>query len=358
MIFSNLSKSPIKWLTSCFSKRKCHRLSQLLLCFIFLASGPSYAEALKPPSGQQHHITIQDPSSALPAPSPRDRGEGNIDKGSYLEDEKLTHDFLPTDAKHASWVFSGVVSNETGENYGYFFRMQRDADQFHSIAALFDGQTKKVILLEESDAVIHDSLPYNWHVGRSFMRFNPINDSWIFGLQTHDNKGFNFKVDLLKQTESIPPVQSLRQGVDLLVNQTSHLNGHLEAGNDSKEQFVTAKNAWFRQVRSSTAQDKSHPFSAVLCRFNDGSGFYSVNMIEPDTLRGAVAGWCDGQGVSARMSQFINVKQSPDGPWHIRVASPQLHLVLSDFIEQHAVVAGFIAEGGTPGFCMLSNEVT
>ena len=39
----------------------------------------------KPPSGQQHQTTIQDPSSALRAPSPRSLGEGNIDKGCYSE---------------------------------------------------------------------------------------------------------------------------------------------------------------------------------------------------------------------------------------------------------------------------------
>ena len=47
----------------------------------------SCLDASQPPSGQQHPITIQDPSSALRAPSPRSRGEGNIDKGSYSEGE-------------------------------------------------------------------------------------------------------------------------------------------------------------------------------------------------------------------------------------------------------------------------------
>ena len=80
-------------------------------------------------------------------------------------------------------------------------------------------------------------------------------------------------------------------------------------------------------------------------------------MIESDTRRGALAGWFDGQGISTAMSQFINVKQDPDGPWHIRVASPSLHLILSDFIKQDSVVAGFVEDGKSPGFCMLSKEV-
>ena len=235
--------------------------------------------------------------------------------------------------------------------------MQRDGDEFHTIAALFDGQNKQPILLDESQAVISQPTPYNWHVGRAFLRFNPINDSWIFGLKTEDKKGFNFKVDMLKQDDTIPAALDLRPGVELLVNQTSHLNGHIQAGKDSKEEFVTSKNAWFRQVWLKENQEKSQPFRGVLCRFNDGSGFYSVNMLEADALRGAVAGWRNEEGISAVMSQFINVKQDVKGPWHIRVASPSLHLVLSDFIEKNSVIAGFVTEGKAPGFCMLSNGV-
>ena len=280
-----------------------------------------------------------------------------ISSSLYAADVVEPIEPLPLDPIHANWAFSGVVTSESGENYGYFFQMQRDGDEFHTIAALFDGQNKQPILLDESQAVISQPTPYNWHVGRAFLRFNPINDSWIFGLKTEDKKGFNFKVDMLKQDDTIPAALDLRPGVELLVNQTSHLNGHIQAGKDSKEEFVTSKNAWFRQVWLKENQEKSQPFRGVLCRFNDGSGFYSVNMLEADALRGAVAGWRNEEGISAVMSQFINVKQDVKGPWHIRVASPSLHLVLSDFIEKNSVIAGFITEGKAPGFCMLSNGV-
>ncbi len=266
--------------------------------------------------------------------------------------------FLPTDALHANWAFSGVVTSESGENYGYFFQMKRDGEQFHAMAALIDGQTKALVVLEESDAILHDISSYNWHVGRAFLRFNPINDSWIFGLQNHEKKGFNFKVDMLKQTENIPVTQDLRQGVELLVSQTSHLNGHVQVGDARQEQFVTANNAWFRQVWLSDTQAKVYPFTGVLCRFNDGSGFYSVNMHESDALRGAVAGLRDEQGTPTLISQFINVKQENEkGPWHIRIASPSLHLVMTDFFQKNTVVAaGFVAKGTMPGFCMVSKD--
>ena len=162
---------------------------------------------------------------------------------------------------------------------------------------------------------------------------------------------------MLTRSGTLPVVQNLRPGVQLLVNQTSHLNGHIQAGADSKEQFVTAKNAWFRQIWLAEHLDKSYPFTGVLCRFNDGSGFYSVNITESDTLRGTIAGWSDEQGLSTAISQFINVKQDSEGHWNIRIASPRLHLVLSDFIKKNSVIAGFVAEEKTPTFCILTNEV-
>ena len=266
--------------------------------------------------------------------------------------------FSPTDSTHANWVFSGLVTNENGDNYGYFFQLQRDGSQFKTIAALFDAQNKTVILLDESQAIISDPTTYNWHVGHAFMRFNSINDSWIFGLQNSDKKGFNFKVDMLKEPENNPVAQELRSGVELLVSQTSRLNGHIQIGGENTEQFVTAKNAWFRQLSLTEQSSKGHPFTGVLCRFNDGSGFYSVNMNESDALRGAIAGWQDDQGISTNMSQFINIQQAPEGPWHIRIASPSLHLIVSDFLKQDPIVAaGFVSEGATTGFCMLSKSL-
>lgn len=264
--------------------------------------------------------------------------------------------FLPADSLHANWVFSGVVTNEGGEHFAYFFQMQRHQNTFHAVAALFDAESKALVLLDEGDAVITDPEQYNWHVGRSFLRFNTINNSWVFGLKTQDKKGFNFKVDMLNQPDHNPVAQNLRAGIEFMVTQTSQLNGHIQTGEASKEQFVTAKSAWFRQIWQTFPQDKPHQLSSVLCRFNDGSGFYAMNMLEADAMRGSVAGWFDAQGVSSAMSQFIDVKEASEGAWHIRIASPNLHFVLSDSIKKNDVVAGFVTEKDQQGFCLLSQD--
>lgn len=264
--------------------------------------------------------------------------------------------FLPAEATHTNWVFSGMVTDENGERYAYFFQMQRRGSDFHSLAALFDAQTKTMILMDEGDATITDPERNNWHTGHSFLRFNAINDSWIFGIKTFDKKGFNFKVDMLNQPEHNPVTQGLRAGVEVIVSQTGQLNGHIKVSGESKEQFVTEKSAWFRQIWLSNPQAQSHQLNSVLCRFNDGSGFYSMNMLEPDALRGAVAGWFDAQGLPSAMSQFINVKETPDGSWHIRVTSPSLNLTLSDAMKQRSVVAGFVSEQSNQGFCVLNDD--
>lgn len=269
-------------------------------------------------------------------------------------EESQQANFIPTPAEHASWVFSGVVTNEIGENYGYFFQIERNDKTFHSIAALFEEQNNKVIVLDEAQATIDDPSSYNWHIGRAFLRFNPINESWIFGLQTEDKKGFNFKVDMLSQAKRIPILQDVHQGIVVQVNQTNHLNGHLQAGDGNKEEFVTAKNTWFRQLSMKEHQAKAPGFTNVLCRFNDGSGFYSLKLNDHDPLHRAFAGWSDDQGQTIGASSLIKIWQEKEGQWHIRGVSSKLNWVLKEPMKQDSVLAGFVKEGKAPGFCMVS----
>lgn len=265
--------------------------------------------------------------------------------------------FLPAQSVHVNWVFSGVVANEAGEHYAYFFQMQRHEHSFHVVASLFDAQTKTLILQDEGDVVLDNAQAYDWQVGHSFLRFNAINNSWIFGIKTDDKKGFNFKVDMLHPSDHSPVTQDLRAGIEFIASQTGSLNGHIQFGLENNDQFVSAKTSWFRQIWLTQTQLKSHPLTSVLCRFDDGSGFYSMNMLESDTVRGAVAGWYDAMGMPLSMSQFTDVKQDANGVWHIRVSSPKTHLVLSDTIKKNAIVVGFVAEKDKRGFCMLHNDV-
>lgn len=263
--------------------------------------------------------------------------------------------FSPVNALQVMWVFSGIVSNESGDNYGYFFQLKREDKHFHATVALMDEASKKVLFHEESDAVIEELIPYDWHIGHSFLKFNTINDSWIFGVKLKNNLGFNFKVDMLKQFEKTPNFHHLRDGVTMLVSQTSELNGHILMGDPQEEQFVRADDAWFRQIWQDDKDIKVHSLTSILCQFNNGSRFYSVNLHEPDAQSGAIAGWYSPQGIRQPMSQFVQVSHAKDDAWHIQSQSPRLDLVLSGAIQDNAVVAGFINGKENPGFCMLNN---
>jgi len=264
--------------------------------------------------------------------------------------------FMPANSPEARWVFSGVVSGEAGEQYGYFFQMDRLGNTFHSRAALFDVQTKAMLIQDESEAEIADPSTYRWHVGHAFLHFNPINDSWVFGFKQANKAGFNFKVDMLKPSEALPLEQGLRSGVSVLVSQVHSLNGHLKSPDGQEEQFVTAKQTWFRQMTVATPQSARHAVKGVLCRFDDGSGFYSVNLPEADALRGAMAGRFDANGLAEPMSQFIQVEALSEGKWGIRVPLSDQNILVSAFLQQQAVIAGIAEVGDKAGFCLLSED--
>lgn len=262
-------------------------------------------------------------------------------------------------APEAEWVFSGTVLNESGERYNYYFQMHRKGTQFTAVAALISSQNKNVLLLEESTATINHFTTSNWQVGHMFLQFNPINNSWVFGVKTKDRKGFNFKADTLKKVEYSTPIQGLRRGIELLINQTGHLNGHIQLGINQDEQFVTGQKAWFRQIWLSKSQEGFHPFTGVLCQFNNGSAFYAVHLQEADALRGAIAGWRNSQGLPVSMSQFVSVKEAKEGDWSIHISSPKIKLLLQHALvkktETHQLIAG-VTNDSCPGFCAINKE--
>lgn len=265
----------------------------------------------------------------------------------------------PVEPLVGSWSFSGMVTNESGDRYGYFFQMQRQGSSFQVKTALIDGETNQLKLFYETNQIIEKSSQLNWHVGRSFIRYNPINDSWIFGTKLEDGKGFNFKVDMLKRANNDAEVLVLRPGVELQALQTSSLNGHVQLGADSKEQFVTANNAWFGKVWFTKKQYAAHDISTTFCRLNNDNGFYSANLKEADATGAAVAGWRDPAGNKVKMSQFVTIKPLADNQCLLNVGLPKLRLKLTNTLKHvensPLSVAGFSKEN-PKGFCFVTEQ--
>lgn len=286
-----------------------------------------------------------------------------VDTVNEEQEMSLLQSISSLHSPQADWTFSGMVTNENGERYDYFFQIQRNYTHFHAVATVVDGQDKSVLIYEDSSTLIEQPELTHWQVGNIFLRFNPISNSWIFGLKTKGKKGFNFKVDMLGLGDSsYARKQHIREGIGMLMSQTGRLNGHLQMDETSKEQFVTAKKAWFRQIWVSKPQLMKHPLTSVMCEFNDGSAFYSVTNPELDSLRGAVAGWRDADGASVPMSQFVTTQKDKDeGMWLIKISSPKMTVLFQNILnkinDNDQLIIG-VASGVTPGFCTISrNEI-
>lgn len=257
-----------------------------------------------------------------------------------------------------SWTFSGMVTNESGDKYGYFFQMQRQGSDFHAKTALIDSKTNKLLLFYEGDETINQTNSLNWHVGSSFIRYNPINDSWIFGLKLKDKKGFNFKVDMLKQTNTPNETQVLKPGVELQAIQSSRLNGHMQIDASEKEQFVTGNKTWFGKLWFSKDQTVSQEISTTFCRLGNENGFYSANIKRNDSAKTTVSKWLDASGSAVKMSPFISIKSLGNNESMLKVGWPKLNLKLYNTLKHEdnapLSIAGFSKNPSE--FCFVTEQ--
>lgn len=260
----------------------------------------------------------------------------------------------PMSLEHGDWTFSGLVSDEYGERFAYFFQVKRDGTVFDSVAMLFNAQTKELMFKQHNQAEIRQPKPFHWYIGRAFLQFNPINDVWSFGVKTEDKNGFNFKADMLKQSSQM--TQKLRRGLSFVVEQTGQLNGYIHAKSEKQSYFVTAKNTWFRRLWLTDDKAQAYEVMGILCRFEDDSGFYSMNTLAPDAVQGALAGWLDAQGKPETVSQFVRARRSKD-TWDIHILSPKTDLTLANGSRCEGVLAGFVTNKSLSGFCTLQNNL-
>jgi hypothetical protein len=261
--------------------------------------------------------------------------------------------YLPSLAINAAWTFSGIVTNENGESYGYYFRMERLKGQLSAIATVYKQETQEIVLQEKATAVLVEAEnKHNWKAEGIFLKFNPINGDWIFGVKSKEKTGFNFKVDMLSLVPGHLEYRRLTPNINMIITQTSHLNGHLHLSTGEKEQFVTAKNAWFSELAYKNPDMVATPFSEVLCRFADGSGFYSVQVKE-DRLKNEVNISHDAEGKKKNLG-LVGVSQNEKG-WQISLSSKNKLNLDHPLTTEHAI-AGFVDQEQQLGFCLLVQD--
>lgn len=255
------------------------------------------------------------------------------------------------------WVFSGMVSTEIGERYGYYFEVQRHQTQFHVLSVLVNMETKRVVLTEENNAMLPESDTLNWRVGNAYLGFNTVTNRWLLGVTTPDGKGFDFKIDALPMgTQS--PVKLLRAGLKMQVHPLGRLNGDLHFSK-TLEAFVTAQHTWMRQLIAMQVKSSKQPMTNILCHFDDGSGFYAAHLLAPSALQGFIAGWYSKEGEPMKISQFVNIEHNTVNEWRVSSSMPVFHLHFSNLLTRsfhpNDLGAG-VVEGRRPGFCVAEQK--
>lgn len=272
----------------------------------------------------------------------------------FAEEVSLTPSKVPM---VGSWTFSGIATNESGDNYGYFFQMQRHGSKFYAKTALIDAQTNKLLLFYEGNEILHNFTSLNWHVGRSFIRYNSISDSWIFGVTEENKKGFNFKVDMLSTENKDKPSRALRPGVQIQTIETTRLNGHIQTGEENKEQFVTGNKAWFAKLWFSQNQKKEQDVSTTLCRLNNDRGFYSANLTKPNAAK-ALMDWRDASGSRIKNLPFVSFKSLATNASLLNLGLPKLKVKLLNTLKTKESLASpqGLSQRQPTGFCFVEDQ--
>lgn len=270
--------------------------------------------------------------------------------------ENISQAEIPLMSTNANWIFSGTVSSETGDAYEYFFQAKRKQEVVHATISLVDAQSKAVIFMQTADTHLTDLQADHWTIGDIFLRYNTINHSWVFGLKKENQIGFNFKVDILNRLDHKPKIQQVREGVMMTVVQTGQVNGHIQLKENTPAQFVTGKNAWFREVVVNKASAKLPELQGLLCRFNDGSGLYSMKVMDKKLKPRMYAGSYSAEGAATRISRAIRFDHLDSGLWRVKDPSSKLQFDLSDILKDQPIVLGFVEEKKKSGFCVISQE--
>ena len=208
-----------------------------------------------------------------------------------------------------AWTITGILHNEQDDDYGFMFIIERDHQLYHAYAGIFNLDDSSMVWHhEEMRSVDSPHLPEN--IGRFFWHFSPVNNSLIIGCQDIDDKKqiLNLKIDMIEPTVISKKI-SLTPGLKLAQYWTGAINGHLHF---EQEQFVMSSGAWMQNIWQNADDLKQHPFSQILCKFQDSTAMYAIQVPEKRALKAAQAGLYNANGQRLPISQFIDLQQPKD----------------------------------------------
>lgn len=186
------------------------------------------------------------------------------------------YDHLPhLNKKKELWRFTGTLSTDKGESYNYIFVLNREGEIYNVITQVISlSDNKKVLFREFHTDTGSFKEKLTFRVGKAFITYNKINDSWTFGIDD-SQYGFNLRAKAIRpyalnQLKTASKRynhigKSYYSAQDMTVNGTLTLEG--------KSVFVTGKHTWldhFWFTPKITPQHYANQWFS--CRFDNNSG--------------------------------------------------------------------------------------
>lgn len=277
-------------------------------------------------------------------------------KESTLKNDSSLHPL----AKRESWYITGFVENEKGDHFGYYFAVLRQDEHFFVFANVMNLKTGKLILSDkdETDIPIGQRLGINLKIKDAFLRYNDINDSWVFGLDK--KSGFNLRLESLAHNDY--HINHL-EGVAFYSLQSKRVNGQLTI--DGKTDFMTAKNAWLTHEWSE-APNQSLTIQRLMCRLYDGRGLMLMRGYKEKKVAFDLALLIEANGTNAPVSQFSVVSQANPSLWEISLLSPKIKFNIETPAPQIMKIENETAQfysglvrtlnNKVDGYCLISKD--
>lgn len=255
----------------------------------------------------------------------------------------------------ADWFFSGRVHNENNLYYDYFFKIQQHDQMTDLEAVLVSVADQQVILFEHATQRSITPKQNTWQTEKLFLSYNPISNRWILNARNDEGVNFNFKIDMLAQKPfGISKKLPFQSELQLEMNKTGRLNGHIRLGQGKEEEFISENSAWFSHSRSK-ASDLSATMTLLICDFEDEQGFFTMTS-KNQKLPYSFSYWYNAEGKSVPVSQFVHTENLGDA-LTIRATLPKIHLRVGNFLskmnETHSVaILGSVSGYPSAGFCV------
>ncbi len=299
------------------------------------------------------------------------------------------------------WMFTGEVETEEGKKYAYMYKLKRKNNELSVFANVIDltfkskksesdkstlNDKQEVFVYKATEASIknnndkdanknkystskesssHQSSDKSieWKVGKAFIKYNVIGDSWFFGVLDEKN-GFNFRVKgvrtyvlngkngyLVEKKDNYQASYSA---------QSMDINGHLTL--DGQSYFVTGKNSWFEHSWGKTISGhQSSKYALITCRFNDNTGlmlyewFGKKNRWSDRLKTGTYQNALDEKMLLSDFSLAKSKKTSTKmDHWTIVIPALKINIkALGDTIPEYDVIQ---VKDNKEGYCFVSQR--